>query len=151
MAGGKQFQLEMAQRRGIRVGLGTDLGGGKGLSMFKAMEDAMKVTSKLSVHDTLRLATIDGAIALGLGDRIGTLEIGKDADFLVVSPKLAMATGGQTVAIADLLSSLIFRGDDRDVQVVNVKGRCLKGARDTSGKYTVDASRSAGYVLPVHR
>lgn len=125
MAGGKQFQLKKVKRARIKVGLGTDLGGGKGLSMFKTMEDAMKVTPNLSVHETMRLATIEGAIALGLGDCIGTLELGKDADFLVVSPKLSGGLDSCSLSIDDLLSSLIFCGDNRDVKLVSVKGRIV--------------------------
>jgi guanine deaminase len=125
MAGGKQFQLKRAKRSRIKVGLGTDLGGGKGLSMFKTMEDAMKVTTNLSVHETIRLATIEGAIALGLSNRIGTLEVGKDADFLVVLPKVSVGLDSLSLSIDDLLSSLIFCGDSRDVKLASVKGRIV--------------------------
>jgi len=125
LAGGKQFQLKRARRSGIKVGLGTDLGGGKGLSMFKTMEDSMKVTNNLSVHEAMRLATTEGAHALGLGDQIGTLEVGKDADFLVVSPKVSGGLDSRSMSIDDLLSSLIFCGDSRDVKVVSVKGRIV--------------------------
>jgi guanine deaminase len=126
MAGGKQFQLKRAKRSHIKVGLGTDLGGAKGLSMFKTMEDAMKVTTNLSIHETIRLATIEGAITLGLSDRIGTLEVGKEADFLVVSPRVSRGLDSRFLSIDDLLSSLVFRGNDRDVKLVSVKGRIVK-------------------------
>ena len=37
----------------------------------------------LDPHDALKLVTINPVIQLGVGDRIGSLEIGKDADFVI--------------------------------------------------------------------
>lgn len=123
LAGGRQFDLRRARQFNIPIGLGTDLGGSKGLSMFRAMEDAMKVSPDISIHEIFRLGTLDGATALGLADKIGSLEVGKDADLLVLCPKIV--NGEPSIAsfhIDDLLSSLAFHGDDRDVKVVAVKG-----------------------------
>jgi guanine deaminase len=124
LAGGRQFDLQRARKFNIPLGLGTDLGGSKGLSMFRAMEDAMKVSPDISVHDVFRLGTLEGATALGLADKIGSLEIGKDADLLVLCPKIVNGEAAITsFHIEDLLSSLAFHGDDRDVKVAAVKGR----------------------------
>lgn len=123
LAGGRQFDLRRARQFNTPIGLGTDLGGSKGLSMFRTMEDAMKVSPDISIHDVFRLGTLDGAKALGLAEEIGSLEIGKDADLLVLCPKIVK--GEVPIAsfhIDDLLSSLVFYGDDRDVKEVAVKG-----------------------------
>jgi cytosine/adenosine deaminase-related metal-dependent hydrolase len=91
--------------------------------MFRTMEDAMKVSADISIHDVFRLGTLDGAKALGLSEKIGSLEIGKDADLLVLCPKIVK--GEVPIAsfhIDDLLSSLVFHGNDRDVKEVAVKG-----------------------------
>jgi guanine deaminase len=123
LAGGRQFDLHRARQFNIPLGLGTDLGGSKGLSMFRAMEDAMKVSPDISIHEVFRMATLDGAAALRLADKIGSLEIGKDSDLLVLCPKLV--NGERSITsfhIEDLLSSLAFQGDDRDVKLVAVKG-----------------------------
>lgn len=125
----RQMPLARLSRRGIAVGLGTDLGGGKGLSMFRVMEDAMKASRDISVHDALRLATIGGARALGLDSRIGTLEVGKEADFVVLRPKAFQERADAGLMdIEGALSSLVFNGDDRDVVAVYVNGAKLKGA-----------------------
>ena len=134
LAGGAQMNLPKLKEQGVRVGLGTDLGGGKGLSMFRTMEDAMKVTPSLSVHEVFRMATLDGAKALGLGNDVGSLEVGKQADFIVLCPKASDKEDSiLSQGIEDLLSSLIFHGDDRDVRAVYVRGRRVAGGRAISG------------------
>jgi len=125
------------------MGLGTDLGAGKGLSMFPVMEDAMKFSGETSIHDVFRLASFGGAQALGLDSRVGTLEKGKEADFTVLVPPLrrerknagegtrgprethwgATPARGDTVQLEDILSSLVFRGDDKNVVESYVRGR----------------------------
>lgn len=80
--------LQRMLRAGIHVGLGTDsvasndrmdlLGEARQASLLAAL--IAGVPDALSASDALRLATHGGALALGLGDRIGTLEVGKDAD-----------------------------------------------------------------------
>lgn len=127
LAGGRQIDLREIQQVGIEVGLGTDLGAGKGLSMFRTMEDALKVTPSLSVHDLFRLATTDGAKVLGLHERIGTLEPGMDADFVFLAPKIEGNANGY-YAIEDVLSALVFRGDDRDVRAAYVRGKRIDPA-----------------------
>lgn len=123
MAGGKQFNLQCARNYNLTLGLGTDLGGAKGLSMFKNMEDAIKVSPSISSHDVYRMGTLDGARVLGISDVAGSLESGKEADFLILAPKLLQHMPEVTIVdIEDLLSSLIFHGDDRDVKIVGVRG-----------------------------
>lgn len=123
LSGGQQMRLRKYEAAGVRVGLGSDLGAGKGLSLFRTMEDALKVTPDLSIHDLFRLATLEGARALSLEQVTGSLEVGKDADFLVVSPK---SEGREReLDLEDTLSSLVFRGDDRDIRQVFVKGKLL--------------------------
>lgn len=123
LSGGRQLDLAKVLGFGIRVGLGTDLGAGKGLSMFRTMEDALKVTPALSVHEVFRMSTLGGAEALGLGERTGSLEPGKDADFLVLAPKVPGAVDGRCAPpIEDLLSCVVFRGDDRNVRAAYVRG-----------------------------
>jgi guanine deaminase len=68
---------------GLTISLGTDVAGGPSLSMLEQMtqaEDAAKITHEEAIY----LATLAGAKALGLSNRIGSLEPGKDADFVVV-------------------------------------------------------------------
>jgi guanine deaminase len=67
---------------GLNIGLGTDIAGGPSLSMIDQMDHAMQAAN-ISETEALYLATLGGAKCLDLGDRIGSFEPGKDADFVV--------------------------------------------------------------------
>jgi guanine deaminase len=71
------------RRAGVHVALGTDIAGGPTLSMVRQMDEARDIAD-ISQDEALVLATLAGAEALGLADRIGNLESGKDADFAVL-------------------------------------------------------------------
>lgn len=71
---------------GLRIGLGSDVAGGPSISMIDQMDQAMNA-AKITEDEALCLATLGGAKALGLEDRIGSLSPGKDADFVVLDGK----------------------------------------------------------------
>ena len=119
---------------GITVGIGTD--GpvcNNSLSLFEEMKFASLIqkatrldATVLPADQILRMATINGARALGLGDRIGSLEVGKQADLLLLdlaqpnlTPTEINAAGG------NLLWNLVFAADARNVAAVWVDGRQL--------------------------
>lgn len=73
------------RRRGVPVALGTDsLASNDVIDMFEEMR-AVAAKQGLAVDEIFRMATIEGARALGLEDRLGSLEAGKRADFAVVT------------------------------------------------------------------
>lgn len=73
---------------GLTISLATDVAGGPSLSMLEQMREAMAAAG-IAWSEALYLATLGGAKALGLSDRIGNFEPGKDADFVVVDQELA--------------------------------------------------------------
>ena len=81
--------------RGLTVGLGTDgCASNNNQDLFKEMDMAAKL-HKLATGDptvipartALSMATIDGARAIGLGDAVGSLEIGKQADIIILDSR----------------------------------------------------------------
>ncbi|MBI2082876.1 MAG: amidohydrolase family protein [Deltaproteobacteria bacterium] len=83
--GNRRFPLETLLRHGIRIAIGTDsLGSNESLSMLKQMRIMKEEYPSLGGEDLLRMATIDGATALGWNHEIGTIEIGKKADIIAI-------------------------------------------------------------------
>ncbi len=114
---------------GVNVALGTD---GAASNNSQDMFEVMKVAAlfqrartldpgALPPETVLRLATINGARALGLDAEIGSLEPGKRADLIVVD----LAGALHNVAVHDVLSHLVFTARAADVRTVMVGGRLL--------------------------
>jgi imidazolonepropionase-like amidohydrolase len=81
-----ESQREMvaaAHRAGVRIAAGTDLGA-QWTDVPAALEMKLLVECGLSTMDALIAGTKSGAIALGWGDKIGTIEVGKYADIVLV-------------------------------------------------------------------
>lgn len=128
------FRWADAKRAGreVPVGLGTDVGGGTSLSMLATLAEAYKVAqmggTSLSAAHLFHLATLGGAQALRLGAQVGSLQPGREADFLVLdlaaTPLLA-----QRVACANDIDEVLFAlftlGDDRAVAATWSGGRCV--------------------------
>jgi guanine deaminase len=116
------FNLPMAERHKVNVGLGTDVGGGTSFSILQTLNEAYKVMqlqgAKLSPFKSLYLATLGGARALRLEDRIGSLKAGNEADFVVLdyhaTPLLSYRMK-QATSIEERLFVLMTLGDDRTV------------------------------------
>ena len=117
------FNLPMAEKHNLNVGLGTDVGAGTSFSLLNTLNEAYKVMQlqglRLNPFKSLYLATLGGARALRLEDRIGTLQPGTDADFVVLdynaTPLLSYRLK-QSKSIAETLFVLMTLGDDRTVQ-----------------------------------
>jgi 5-methylthioadenosine/S-adenosylhomocysteine deaminase len=120
--------VSKALQAGIHVGLGTDgAASNNDLDMFEAMRQAAFLhklvendPTTMSARTALEMATIGGARALGMADRIGSIEPGKLADVIVVSMQSARQT-----PLYNPISHLVYvtRGDDVRTAIVN--GRIL--------------------------
>jgi len=82
------FPLKKAWDKGVKVGLGTDIGAGTSFNQLQTLNEAYKVQQlqgeKLSAFESLYHATLGGAKALSLDDRLGNFNAGKEADFVVL-------------------------------------------------------------------
>ncbi|MGF7149307.1 guanine deaminase [Sphingomonas zeicaulis] len=123
------FDLAATDAAGIKTGIGTDIGAGTSFSILHTLGEAYKVCQLrgqvLDPFRALYLATAGGARTLNLGDRIGGLRPGQEADFVLLDPAatplLARRTAG--ASIADTLFALQILGDDRAVAATYVAGR----------------------------
>ena len=123
------FDLRRALGHEIKVGLGTDVGGGTSFSMFQTMSEAYKVCqmrgAPLDPLHSVYLATLGGAKTLNLDDKIGNLSAGKEADFIVVDPHsspLIAHRYGLAQSISEKIFVLNILGDDRLIQSTFILG-----------------------------
>lgn len=114
--------LRKGTERGCRVGLGTDVGAGRTFSMRRVAasgyDASLVVGCSVPPEELLWRATTGGARALGLGDTVGLLAAGYEADVVAVD---APANIGH----AALIDSLLFRHDAGPVRAAYVRGRRL--------------------------
>ena len=111
------------------MGLGTDVGGGTSFSQLQSLNEAYKVLQlqgqKLDAFKALYLATLGGARALYLDDKIGNLQPGKDADFVVLDYKATPLIDyrlSQATTLQEKLFALMILGDDRAVKETYAAG-----------------------------
>jgi 5-methylthioadenosine/S-adenosylhomocysteine deaminase len=127
-----------ARTAGVAVGLGVDVVSGGSGDLFTQMRLALaagRMASNdklgahrvmpekldLTAHDALRAATIEGARAARLEGEIGTLEVGKRADLILVRP------GGSHLApVLDAVKTVVMQAGPGDVEMVMVDGRIVK-------------------------
>jgi guanine deaminase len=126
------FNLKQAEQFKVNVGLGTDVGAGTSFSMLQTLNEAYKVQqlqrNKLSPFKSLFLATLGGAQALRLDDKIGSFAQGNDADFIVLdyhaTPLLSYRLQ-QAKNLEEKLFVLMTIGDDRAVQETFAAGQSV--------------------------
>jgi 5-methylthioadenosine/S-adenosylhomocysteine deaminase len=112
--------------KGVAVSLGTDsVASNNNLDLFEELKAAATVhkgvaqdATVITAQEALRMATINGAEALWLEERIGSLEAGKDADFIVVNSNQSFFYPKHNP-----VSHLVYSGSGRDVRDVYVKGK----------------------------
>ncbi|MCO5590238.1 hypothetical protein L7F22_044207 [Adiantum nelumboides] len=143
--------------RGIKVGLGTDMSGGFGMSMLSAIRDASVVakviqftpsTDKSKSNETKHnhqhdfcqgpmplatlfyLATLGGADVCNIAHRVGSLDVGKEFDAILFN----CDNTNPNLYIEDddgleeKLEKVLFCGDDRNIASVFVRGRVVGGS-----------------------
>jgi 5-methylthioadenosine/S-adenosylhomocysteine deaminase len=125
---------------GIRVGLGTDgCSSSNDLDMFAVMRLAANLArlvredpAAISAADIVRMATLDGARAIGIGDRVGSVEVGKEADLIVIDTAVPHLT-----PVRDPHTAVVFAAGRSDVRHVVV-----------AGEVVIEDRRSARLDLP---
>lgn len=114
------------QKTGVAVGIATDsVASNNNLDMFEegrtaALLQKMKSgdASQFPIETALKALTIEGAKVLGMADEIGSLEVGKQADFLVIQPQGKIHLQPQE----NMLSHLVYAVKSSDVDDVYIAG-----------------------------
>ncbi|KAH8667539.1 guanine deaminase [Tricladium varicosporioides] len=134
-------------QKGVEVGLGTDMSGGYSPSILEAIRQAALVSrhvamsgddeAKLSIEEVLFLGTKGGAQVVGLADKIGSFEVGKEWDAQLIGLGSVDETevggvkdeGGVDIfgweTWDDRVAKWVYNGDDRNTLAVWVKGRLV--------------------------
>lgn len=124
------FDMAGLMAGGQRVGLATDTGGGSSFSMLRTMAAAYEVAqlrgNALHPAQLIWLATVGSAGALHMGDMIGNIAPGMEADLVVLDLASTPAIAQRAAHAGDIWEALfatIMMGDDRAVAEVWIGGR----------------------------
>ena len=127
------FDLHELKTRGMNIGLATDTGGGTSFSMLRTMAACYEIgqLKGFSLHPSqlVYLATLANAKALKLDHLIGNLEVGKEADILVLNLRSTEWLASRAERAEDIWQELfptIMMGDERAVRSLWVDGKCVK-------------------------
>ena len=135
------FDAAGLREAGVVSAVATDVGGGTSYSQLQTLNEGYKVLQlrgqKLHPLSAFHWATRGNALALGVADRIGSLQAGADADLVVLDARAtpAMALRAERIeSLAEELFLLQILGDDRAVVETYVAGRPMKTVRIFSGR-----------------
>lgn len=129
-------KIQEMQDNGINVALGTDgQGSGSNLDMF----DTMKFTALLQKgiyedsknmesYDVLKMATINGAKALGMEDKLGSIEEGKYADLIILDLNTEVCK-----PMGNVFSDIVYNCKGTNVQTTIINGNIVMEDRKIQG------------------
>lgn len=129
------------RQAGGLVALGSDQAAGNNLNnMFNEMKltalfNKIKYRNPtiMPAWEVLRMGTIEGAQAIGLGDQVGSLEVGKQADVILVDMTAPNLTPVLEAPVRNIVPNLIYAGTGREVKTVLVAGQVLVDNREVLG------------------
>lgn len=115
--------IQREMEAGLRIGFGTDA---FSMDMLADMRPAIYVANFLgeagsvTAYDVLRMATIGGAEAIGLGDKVGTIEAGKRADLTLID-----LSAPQLVPVTNVIETIAYYASGREVTHTIVDGKVI--------------------------
>ncbi|QBF32900.1 guanine deaminase [Thalassococcus sp. S3] len=131
------FDMSGLMAEGQRIGLATDTGGGSSFSMLRTMAAAYEIAqlrgTALHPAQLLWLATCGSAESLHLGDRIGRIAVGMEADLIAIDLASTPAIAQRAARAGDLWEAIfptIMMGDDRAIADVWISGTPLTRPKD---------------------
>lgn len=143
------FNLKACEQHQVKLGLGTDVGGGSSFSMLQTFNEAYKIQQlqnhKMSAFKGLYLATLGGARALDLEGTIGNFNSGCEADFVVFDNAPNQFLGFRLAQCRDLHERLfcsMMLGDDRIIKQTYILGKAAKTTSPTPNVRITDMELS---------
>lgn len=129
-------KIQQMADKGVLVSLGTDgQGSGSNLDMFDEMKFAALLSKgvfenagNMDSYEVLKMATINGAKALGVADKIGSIEEGKDADLIMVDLEsvCSQPTG-------NVFADLVYNAKGSNVKMTMIGGRVVMRDGEVAG------------------
>ena len=123
------FEYQKFKEAGVRVALGTDVGGGSTLSPFATMKAAYEIAQfdnySLTPFEAFYMLTIGGAEALHLEDKIGRIAPGYEADLTIInleSTDIIKNRIKHANELAEILFLQIILADDRAIRATYANG-----------------------------
>jgi guanine deaminase len=117
----------------VRAAVATDIGGGTSYSMLRTLDEGYKVLQlqgdRMTPLESFYRMTRGNAEALALEDRIGTLDVGSDADLVVLNAAAVPAMALKMEVVSTLAEELFLMqtmGDDRTIAETYVAGEAVK-------------------------
>ena len=123
-----KFPFFKAEKAGVFLGLGTDVGAGTSMCLFSEMRhaDYTQLDQWVDPVKGFYLATLGGAAALSMGNEIGNFKHGKWADFIVLDiRKIDYHYKLSDLTTDEVLSLLMYRGTGAVVKFTYVSGKKL--------------------------
>ena len=123
-------------KNGINVSIGTDgQGSGSNLDIFEAMKytallqkGILEDPKELPAYNVLKMATVNGAKALGLEKQIGTIEEGKSADLIILNLDTVTA-----MPINNIFSEIVYNIKGTNVETTIINGKIVMENRFVNG------------------
>ena len=126
------FQFERLKNSEVSLAFGTDIAGGTSLSPFATMKGAYEISQlqgySISPEEAFYTATLGGAKAMHLDDRIGRIATGYEADLVVIDLKSTPMIENRTNRadnLGDLLFAQIVLADDRAIRATYAAGNLV--------------------------
>lgn len=121
-------KIQLMLDNNINVSLGTDgQGSGSSLDMFETMKftallqkGIYKNPKAIPAYEVLKMATINGAKALGLDNKIGSIEEGKIADIIVINVNTEVMQ-----PVNDVIADIVYNANGNNVETTIINGKIL--------------------------
>ena len=136
--------------KGINVTIGTDgQGSGSNLDMFDSMKftalmqkGGFENATYMDSYEVLKMATINGAKALGVADEIGSIEEGKAADIIMVDLGTDVCQ-----PVGNVFSDLVYNAKGSNVCMTMINGKVVMKDGKVEGVDTKDLYQKCADII----